>query len=90
MPRPERPGGSSSGEEKVTSARRPPQGKTKLLTLHVDGKVANVGFAEFLHDVLHAVGNRSTRNLEETNNGGPILHVNAGGDLVVYVNDWTV
>jgi hypothetical protein len=72
------------------ATKRPPQGKTKLITLHVDGKLASVGFAEFLHTVLDAVGNRSTGDLEVRNNGGPILHVNAAGELVVYVADWTV
>ena len=72
------------------ATKRPPSGKKKLLTLHLDGACANVGLAEFLHDVLFAVGNRSTEDLERKQNGSPVLHVNASGDVCVYVNDWSV
>lgn len=71
-------------------ARKVPSSKTKLLTLHVDGKKVNVGMAEFVHDALAAAGNRSQGDLERVNNGDPTIHVNAAGDLVVYVDQWSV
>lgn len=74
----------------TTKAKRAPSGKTKLVTLHVDGKSANVGFAEFLHDVVRAVGNRSQSDLERVQSGSPVLHVNAAGELVVYVSEYSV
>lgn len=73
----------------TTTRKKPPSGK-KLVTLHLDGKVANVGMASFVHDVLFAVGNRSQNNEQERANGNPRLHVNAAGELVVYVTEWSV
>lgn len=72
------------------SAKQPPRGKTKLLTLNLDGKSANIGFADFVHEVLFAVGNRSQSKPDVRDPGNPVLHVNAAGELVVYVSDWSV
>ena len=72
----------------IVANKRAPSGK-KLISLHLDGKSATVGMAEFIGTVLHAVGSRSTNDLERTQNGGPTLHVNAAGDLCVYVNEWS-
>lgn len=72
-----------------SNQKKPPPGK-KLISLHIDGKRMNVGMAEFLHEVLFAVGNRSTSDLEVANAGAPTMHINAAGDLVIYVSDWTV
>jgi hypothetical protein len=74
----------------MPNKKQPPSNKKKLITLHLDGKLMNVGMAEFLHEVMFAVGNRSAGDLEVKQEGAPTVHVNAAGDVVIYVTDWTV
>jgi hypothetical protein len=74
----------------MPTARRAPKGKTKLVTLHIDGNLVNVGMAEFIGEVLNAVAHRSQSNLDEVRHGDPTFHTNAAGELVIYVNNRSV
>lgn len=73
----------------MPASRKPPKYKKKLISLHLDGKAANYGMAAFVGQVLSAAAQRQAFTYN-TSSGEPTFHVNAAGDLCIYVLESSV